>query len=712
LILEAWGVRMSKKKSKPPARAAARGVPGAVGGPSTGRGMNYQIDYAVLKAIDLIARYLCAPHKGWAIRIEPRAGRHAAATQWDLGIDPPGSLVEAKLNPTRADILDWLGRLALAASSPGGQFVLVYSKGGGTLLQSLEKLIRNAREAAGDAQKFTDLLSMENIPEASLLLGKIGIAPHLALARAEIKFLPEAVLEESTQERARFLASVAGTTRLLDLLFHKFSKAVPNRVTFPVRELVDEIKGQGIPLNAPPTVDPADLPRPAAASLVMLQACPAGVPLEVMACATSHPADELREQLNALEKEEVLTARGDVWSVRPLPAKVNLEGAQDVLARALEALLGYVAAHKHESGGLGQVRNVIALGKLCVVSHPAVVQKAYKPLEKALKRKGDKHLVLEVAGLVVEAARRSGRADDEVRAEAHALICGQSWVYQRIDRLVEARAFAEKSLELGERVRWDRNTAFCKKCIGRLQRMEAEKRVLGPERDRLLAESVASLQDALQRFRAHGEFGPSHPEVGECHSLLGRTHLAAGRIADAKVCVEAASALLLDPNAKDYMDLAILKGDLAAAEGDRERADEWYQQALGVVEPGDAERSEIQARALYRRGLNRAAGGQTGAAIHDLEEASDIWRALGEHRAAAAPAWEAIRLSTPLPGALGQILEPEPLPVRVAAVEIYKKKLSACGEKPPQALANPPPESCAQIIAEAKEWVAINVIAW
>jgi hypothetical protein len=50
--------------------------------------------------------------------------------------------------------------------------------------------------------------------------------------------------------------------------------------------------------------------------------------------------------------------------------------------------------------------------------------------------------------------------------------------------------------------------------------------------------------------------------------------------------------------------------------------------------------------------------------------------------------------------------------VRVAAVEIYKKKLSACGENPPPALTNPRPESCSQIIAEAREWVAINVIAW
>src|SRR5690348_19107 len=131
---------MSKKRSKAWRSKPARGLPGAVGGPGTGRGMNFQTDYVVLKARDLISRRLTSPQKYRAIRIEPRVGRQGSATQWDLGIDPPGSLIEAKLNPTRADILDWLLRMSTAASSPESQFALVYSKGGGTLLQSLEKL--------------------------------------------------------------------------------------------------------------------------------------------------------------------------------------------------------------------------------------------------------------------------------------------------------------------------------------------------------------------------------------------------------------------------------------------------------------------------------------------------------------------------------------------------------------------------------------------
>ena len=51
----------------------AQSVSGATGGPSTGHGMNYQIDYAVYRALDVISRSLGAPHKQWTIRIEPRA---------------------------------------------------------------------------------------------------------------------------------------------------------------------------------------------------------------------------------------------------------------------------------------------------------------------------------------------------------------------------------------------------------------------------------------------------------------------------------------------------------------------------------------------------------------------------------------------------------------------------------------------------------------
>jgi hypothetical protein len=44
----------------------------------------------------------------------------------------------------------------------------------------------------------------------------------------------------------------------------------------------------------------------------------------------------------------------------------------------------------------------------------------------------------------------SNRTEEFVRYEAQALICGVSWVYQRIGRLSEAKVEAEKSHRLGQ----------------------------------------------------------------------------------------------------------------------------------------------------------------------------------------------------------------------------------------------------------------------
>src|SRR5206468_2880638 len=101
--------------------------------------------------------------------------------------------------------------------------------------------------------------------------------------------------------------------------------------------------------------------------------------------------------------------------------------------------------------------------------NPPSVADVYFKIEKLLKRRGDKHLVLQTAQLAIDASRRAHlRTPDIAKYEAHALICGQSWVFQRIGRLPEARIAAEKSLQLGVDIGWERNTAYCTKCLGRL----------------------------------------------------------------------------------------------------------------------------------------------------------------------------------------------------------------------------------------------------
>jgi hypothetical protein len=156
----------------PPRKRNAKKQPsGAAGGSGTAHGMNYQVEYGVLHALDLIAMAPCLPHKRAAISIEPREVAGSSATAWDLGITPPPILVEAKLNPGREDMVELLDRIGLRASQPGTvKFRLVHSTGGGRLLNSLRQLLRIAKESGRDEQKFNNLVGLEEIQEADEIL--------------------------------------------------------------------------------------------------------------------------------------------------------------------------------------------------------------------------------------------------------------------------------------------------------------------------------------------------------------------------------------------------------------------------------------------------------------------------------------------------------------------------------------------------------------
>jgi hypothetical protein len=131
-------------------------------------------------------------------------------------------------------------------------------------------------------------------------------------------------------------------------------------------------------------------------------------------------------------------------------------------------------------------------------THPRRVAQVFRLLDKLLKRHGNKRLVFEIADLSINAAQRAIRDEEVIQGEAVALICGRSRVLQRISRLAEARVAAEKSLQLGQDIGWDRNTAYCKKCIGRLYRLEAE-REQGERRTALLTQSIGFLNHLFRR---------------------------------------------------------------------------------------------------------------------------------------------------------------------------------------------------------------------
>ena len=118
--------------------------------------------------------------------MEPRVVGSEGATCWDIGTNPPDTLFEVKLNPTRGDFIEWLTRVAAEAPlSPDRAFILVYSKCGGTLLTALNRVLAVAVEAAGDAGTFQQLLDWEQVHDAREILTRLGTHALRCLAAHE-----------------------------------------------------------------------------------------------------------------------------------------------------------------------------------------------------------------------------------------------------------------------------------------------------------------------------------------------------------------------------------------------------------------------------------------------------------------------------------------------------------------------------------------------
>jgi tetratricopeptide (TPR) repeat protein len=675
--------------------------------------MNYQIEYGVLHALDLIAMALCLPHKRAVISIEPRETAGANATAWDLGMGPRNSLVEAKLNPCREDIVDWLDRIRLRAEQPGEvEFRLVHSTGGGRLLNSLRQLLRIVKESGYDEQKFGNLVGLEEIQEAKEVLSRLGPTSLELLRRIKIENLPESILEDNLQFRARLLAGESGGQRLREFLFNKLSKAAPHRVQFDIKGLICEIQELGIELHVSPEVNVVDLPSEAVASLIILQSCTSGLPLGVLAASQKLSVADLESRLSPLFEANLVAVENGICYKNFSPVSFTRQDWPELLSSALLVLLEHIRRSGRSRESCSHVLNAVGLARKCSASHPEVAARVFMRLDKHLKDLGDKHLVLEVAELSIGSARRAHtRTSQVVEGEAHAVICGRSWVLQRVGRLDEARVEANKSLKLGEDIGWGRNSAFCMKCIGRLFRLQAEEAENADERTKFITESILSIQEAIYRFSALAEYGPNHSEVGDCYSLLGRTYLAAGKVSEADEMIRKAYQLIEDSDSKDYADLLILDGDLQVARGDKAAADALYSDAItrGSDELSDA--SEIRARGYFQRGGNRLRMGRKELAIQDFRSARALWEALGEQNAAARATWSEISASTALSEIFRKRLLREFPAVRVKAVQRYQLALASAGRRGPRRQ-EPGPTYWDQLIDEAKREAAIEAREW
>jgi tetratricopeptide (TPR) repeat protein len=415
-------------------------------------------------------------------------------------------------------------------------------------------------------------------------------------------------------------------------------------------------------------------------------------------------------------KQAIAELARNVRDVLQFPALANSTVASPIFGLqahpSLEDLLSHIAAHRADPLSTQQVDELILLARSTIETSPRAVARLFKVLDKRIKSIGNKKLVLTAAELAISAAKLAVRDEDVAKWEAHALICGVSWVYQRIGRLDDARAKADQSFSIGESIGDDENSAFCKKCSGRLARMQAERVADQSMRVRLLNESVGLLQDAITRFSRLGNHGPASPEVGDCRSLLARTLLSMQRPDDA--FAEAVRAYrLLQPGSKDFIDLLILNGDIDVARKSKGSARNWYSEAIGAKAVAGAEINEMRARAYCQRArLLPSNEDERRIALEDYRRSAAIWTELGETRAAATAQWESALLEGDVPrNAIRKLARQDPC-VRIRVLAQHQAEVAGSSRPAVGRRQEPAPEYWDWQIKEAVRLLAIEEQQW
>jgi tetratricopeptide (TPR) repeat protein len=666
----------AKKEVKP--TTMRPGFSGAAGGPATFKGTAYQTEYAIYRTLELITRALATPTMNLSIGMEPRSLHQGDSTEWDISIaEPRLNVVEAKLAPTRQDIIDWLDRVRQAgdAGSPA-HFTLVYSEGRGPLLRRLDDLSRIAREATSTDHLDNLIGNDTDDPQVRIIMETLKESAFALLRRTSLELWPQKVLSKQVTTHVRLLSGESAGRQLSDLLHRKFTIAASSRLRFGINDIILEVRTAGILLQPPPERTAGDVSREAADALLVIQTCKTGVPIEVVADIVALSVADLERELTPFVTDGVLV-KADLWTMSLVPSQLNPPDATGVLRTALACLLDYVEMDSRTSLARTQVHNILALAKHCRDSDPSLVSRVFRTVDGILKDWGDKHLVLEIANLSIEASRavRGLRGRTILENEAHALVCGRSWVFQRIGRLTQALEDAERSLKLGQDIGWERNTAFCRKCIGRLLRMEAERKT-GDERSMFLQKSVNLLEDAIVAFSSSPEFGPGHAEVGDCYSLLGRTHLVNGDIGAADAAVRKSYEILSPGDGKDYIDLRILNGDIEIHRGNYLVALNSLDDALSHIGGESAVLSELTARVHYGRGRALHLAGDRPAAVNAYRGAFAIYRDLNELERAAEALWQALCLEGRVPDSLMPLLQQHRFLVRTHCVVLHEERLT------------------------------------
>jgi tetratricopeptide (TPR) repeat protein len=479
---------------------------------------------------------------------------------------------------------------------------------------------------------------------------------------------------------------------------------VIEQVNEPPRQpgLFDSLSGSGTPRVPDAKIEIARF---------LLQVCLDGLPIDVLAQAIDVKRESL-EWVFANDLGAVLKQPNGTWRVDALSALPEPEDAISYVGRALDGLLAFIKRDRGGTKAEAQILNAVRLAEKCWRSRPKSVAPLFVVVDKLIKRKGDKRLVLRAAELSIAAARSDPlRTHVEVEAEARALVCGKAWVYQRIDKLQEAGIAVEEAEKLGRDVGCSEMSAFCKKCLGRIRRVQAELLGANPaKRAALLNESRGLLRDAIDRFERQNNFGPDHVEVGDCFSLLARTEFEAGDLPAADLACKRAMKMLVDDGTKEWADFQILLGDIAA-NSDKRAALHFYDDVVDRLHPDDAAFSEVRARAHFRRGIALKKLGHVARAIAEFKLARSIWRGLRDPLASKAE-WAELWASDAVDPKMMQALDSERFAVRVKAVQLHNQRLESRRGTYIARKSNLPAAYLEQLKKSAREAVALEEAGW
>src|SRR5207247_1120795 len=102
VVLKHSGGKMARKTNRRKTQS------GAVGGPGTGGGLNFQVDFGVLHALEAISFALVNSLEQPEVAMEPRiVSGETHVTCWDVRTSYPNKVTEAKLKPKREEIPEW-----------------------------------------------------------------------------------------------------------------------------------------------------------------------------------------------------------------------------------------------------------------------------------------------------------------------------------------------------------------------------------------------------------------------------------------------------------------------------------------------------------------------------------------------------------------------------------------------------------------------------